>query len=506
MGRGKDQLKTGVLLSYFNLALSCVIPLLYTPIVLRILGQEEYGLYALANTAVGYLSLLSLGFGSTILRYLSFYHAKGQIQEERKAFGFFLLLYCAIAMLVVLGGFVLSTQTEAIFKRGLTAEELPKMRILLVVIAISSAVTFPNSVFSSVAMAHERYLFRKIVDLLLTVLTPASYLIVLWTGHSSVGMAVVGLLVHMAILPVNIWYCISILHIRPLFGRIPGSLLKEMLGFSGFAFMATIVDMLFWSTDKFLLGMMLGTAQVAVYNIGGTFNTMVMGLSSSISDVLAPRVTAMVAQEKGKERLSELFFRAGRLQFLIIALVITGFSVFGRAFIRLWAGEAYADAYWIAILTMFPLCIPLIQNTGLSIVIAQNKHAFRSTVYLIIAIANVVSTALIIPAMGGVGAALCSGVSYILGQGLIMNWFYWRKIGIDIPRFWREIGKMALLPAAMMAVGLGAKRFVALPNWASFFGAVLVYTLLYCAGMYYFALNQEEKELVHGALNKLRRK
>ena len=155
---------------------------------------------------------------------------------------------------------------------------------------------------------------------------------------------------------------------------------------------------------------------------------------------------------------------------------------------------------------MYPLCIPLIQNTGLSIVIAQNKHAFRSTVYLIIAIANVVSTALIIPAMGGVGAALCSGVSYILGQGLIMNWFYWRKIGIDIPRFWREIGKMALLPAAMMAVGLGAKRFVALPNWASFFGAVLVYTLLYCAGMYYFALNQEEKELVHGALNKLRRK
>ena len=42
--------------------------------------------------------------------------------------------------------------------------------------------------------------------------------------------------------------------------------------------------------------------------------------------------------------------------------------------------------YVIALLTMIPLAIPLIQNTGLNIVVAQNKHGFRAIVYLLIAI------------------------------------------------------------------------------------------------------------------------
>ena len=138
-----------------------------------------------------------------------------------------------------------------------------------------------------------------------------------------------------------------------------------MLGFSVFVFIGSIVDMLFWATDKVILGMLASSTAVAVYNIGSTFNGMVMNLSTSVSGVLAPRVTGMVVKEASKEQLTELFIRVGRLQFLIIGLVVSGFTVFGRDFIELWAGPGYRDSYWIAVLTMFPLCIPLIQNLSL---------------------------------------------------------------------------------------------------------------------------------------------
>ena len=49
MVKEKNQLRIGVLLSYINLGISCIIPFVYTPIMLRILGQSEYGLYSLAN-------------------------------------------------------------------------------------------------------------------------------------------------------------------------------------------------------------------------------------------------------------------------------------------------------------------------------------------------------------------------------------------------------------------------------------------------------------------------
>ena len=492
----RSQLKTGAVLSYINLAVSSLIPILYTPVMLRILGEEEYGLFNLSGATVGYLSLLSFGFGSTILRYLSLYRAKGEVENERKVFGFFLVVYSIIAVLVILGGIIISHNVEEFFHKGLHEDELYKMKKLVLIMACSSAVTFPVSVFSSVVLAHERYVFRKLIELLATILAPVANLTALYLGYSAIGMAIAGVIVQVIMLPIYASYCFASLGIYPLFSKIPRNVLSEMLRFSGFVFLAMIVDMLFWSTDKVLLGALASSIAVAVYNIGATFNSVVSSVSSSIMGVLTPRVTAMVACEEENAQFTALFIKIGRLQFIIVALIVSGFAVFGQDFIRLWAGEEYNDAYWIAVMTMFPLCIPLIQNTGVSIVTAMNKHSFRSIVYFVIAVVNVISTALIIPYLGGKGAALCSGVSYLLGQGLIMNIFYWKKIGIDIPLFWKNILKMSWIPFLMLGMGLFIKQYLSFGNWIIFFVGVIIYSLIYCVGMYHFVLNAYEKGLI----------
>ena len=276
-----------------------------------------------------------------------------------------------------------------------------------------------------------------------------------------------------------------------------------MLGFSEFVFLGTLVDMLFWATDKVILGMLASTTAVAVYNVGGTFNSIVMQLSTSISGVLVPRITGMVITDTPKQEWSNLFIRVGRLQFLIIGLIASGFSVFGRVFIELWAGPDYADAFWVAALTMFPLSIPLIQNTGMSIVVAQNKHQFRTIVYFVIAVANVISTYLIVPYMGIIGAALCSCVSYLLGQGIIMNIYYYKVTGLDIPRFWGNILRMAPVPGVMTTVGLFVLKAISLDGWMPFLGGVVVYSASYCLLMYVFAMNDYERDIIRKPLGKI---
>ena len=52
-----DRLKAGVVLSYVSLAAGSIISILYTPVMLRLLGQSEYGLYSLASSTAAYLSL-----------------------------------------------------------------------------------------------------------------------------------------------------------------------------------------------------------------------------------------------------------------------------------------------------------------------------------------------------------------------------------------------------------------------------------------------------------------
>lgn len=498
-----NQLRSGVILSYLNLAISFVIPFVYTPLMLRLLGQAEYGLYSLSNSVISYLSLLSFGFGSTIVRYIAKYRAEGARKAEEETFGFFLLLYGFLGVLVMVGGVILSTSVGGIFAKGLTSGEIGKMRVLTLIMAFNTALSFPLSVFSSMAVAHERYFFRKVMDIVSTTAAPIANLIALYLGFASVGMALAATVVQLLLAPISVGYCFRELKLRPRFVRMPGSLIREMLGFSVFVFIGTLVDMLFWATDKVILGMLASSVAVAVYNVGGTFNNIVMQLSTSISGVLVPRITGMVITNTPKEEWSDLFIRVGRLQFLIIGLIISGFSVFGRVFIDLWAGPDYADAFWVAVLTMFPLCIPLIQNTGLSIVTAQNKHQFRSIVYLIIAIMNVVSTWLTVPTMGIIGAALCSCVSYLLGQGLIMNIYYYKVTGLDIPRFWVNILRMAIVPGGMMAVGLVVMKHLTLDGWLEFLLGVVIYTGIYALLMYRFAMNNYEKDIIRKPVQKL---
>ncbi len=499
----KNELKSGVILSYINLGLGTVIPFIYTPIMLRMLGQAEYGLFSLSSSAVSYLSLLSFGFGSTIVRYISKYRAEGDKSSEEKAYGFFLLLYCVLSVLVLICGAIIAFNIDEIFQRGLSGQELDKMKTLVLIMTFNSALSFPNSVVSSMVTAHEKYVFRKLVDMLSTVMVPLANLIALYLGYASVGMAVAATIVQFAMLPLNAMYCSKKLRIKPVLARLPGTLIKEMLGFSIFVFIGSIVDMLFWATDKVILGMLANSVAVAIYNIGCTFNNIVMNLSTSISGVLVPKITGMVLTNTNKKEWTELFVKVGRIQFIIIALIVSGFTVFGQSFIRLWAGDEYLDAFWVAVLTMFPLAIPLIQNTGISIITAQNKHQFRSIIYLVIAILNVVTTYLIVPYMGIIGAAMCSCVSYLLGQGVIMNIYYYKAVGLDIPLFWRNILHMAVVPIFMIAMGVLMKCFISIDNWLTFFVGVIVFTIVYAVLMYCFAMNDYEKDIIRNPLKKI---
>lgn len=503
MKRQVNQLKAGVVISYINLFASSIIPLLYTPIMLSLLGQAEYGLYSLSSSVISYLTLLTLGFGSTIVRYLSKYRAEGKRKEEEQIFGFFLVLYCGLAILVLLCAVFIANNVELIFQQGLSDAEIDKMQKLVLIMSVNTALSFPISVFSSVISSHEQFIFIKSLNLFSTAALPVANLIALYMGFASVGMAFAGTVMNVILLPVEAGYCLRKINIRPRFVRFPKEFIRELFGFSVYIFIGTIVDMLFWSTDKVILGMLTSSAVVAVYNVGGTFNNMVMQLSTSISSILIPRINGMVIEKNSEEKLTELFIHVGRVQYLIVALVIAGFTVYGQSFIHLWVGEAYKDAYWIAVLTMFPLCVPLIQNTGLNIIIAENKHKFRAIVYLAIAILNVISTYLVVPYLGAIGAALCSCISYLLGQGIIINIYYYKVIKIDIPRFWVNILRMSMIPVLMMVIGLLLNRAVAINSWGIFLAEVICFTMIYAFLMYKFSMNEYEKNIFRSPIKKL---
>ena len=130
--------------------------------------------------------------------------------------------------------------------------------------------------------------------------------------------------------------------------------------------------------------------------------------------------------------------------------IIVGFALFGRRFIELWIGRQYLDAYGITLLLMIPALLPLAQSAALSILDAQFRRTYRSVVLLLSAAVNVFLSIVLIRVMGHWGAAIATAVSTLLGQGVLMNRYYARRIGLEIPRLLREMLRPAL-PAGISA-------------------------------------------------------
>lgn len=500
----RNEKKAGVLLTYVNLAIGFVIPLLYTPVMLRLLGQAEYGLYSLSNSVISYLGLLTLGLGSAIVRYLMQCRTKGAEKEFNEMAGLFLLIYTVIAVLALLVGLGATRFTATLFGQGLTDWEIRKLNLLIVIMSVSTAISFIASVFTSFITCFERYIFLRILAVANTIATPILNLAILYLGMGSVGLALISVSIQGLTCLTYIFYSRNKLGIRPVFRHMPLNQLKSIFQYSSFVFIGLIADMLYWATDKVLIGAMMGTVAVAVYNVGGTFQSMLQNMSSAISNVFTPEVNRSVVEKKPISDMSALLIQIGRVQYLIVSLVLSGFTVFGPKFIDFWAGPGYEEAYIVAMLTMVPLAIPLIQSIAFTVIKAQGTHQFRSVLYAVLAVANAISTYFLIPVMGIIGAALCTCVVFVLGHGIIMNWFYYKKIGLDIPAFWRNIGKMSIVPGVMILVGsFLVKNILPMTSLWWFLGWVIVYTAVFAVLSWIFSMNRYEKDLILSLIRKV---
>lgn len=501
-----NQLKIGVILSYITMFAQNIIGILYTPIMLRLLGKSEYGLYQLVYSVVSYLGLLSFGFGSAYVRFYSRYKVKNDEDGIARLNGMFITIFLIIALISVLAGSVLVFNVELIFKQGLTSSEISIARILMILMVFNLAVTFPSSVFDSYVTAHECYFFQRVVSLLQTVLNPFLTLPLLLMGYKSISLVVVTTILTVGKFIMNVYYCRKKIDMRFKFKNMQFSLLKEIWVFSFFIFLNMIVDQINWSVDKFILGMFGGTVAVAVYAVGGQINTLYMSLSTSVSSVFIPRINTIVADNDDNNQLTDIFTRVGRIQFIVLALVLNGFILLGKYFISVWAGNGYDSAYYVVLLLIIPVTVPLIQNLGIEIQRAKNMHKFRSIIYFMIAIGNVLISIPLTKAYGEVGAAFGTAITMTLGNIIIMNWYYHSCVKLNMKYFWGNIFK--LFPAILISfcIGLVASKIITVNSIINFIFVGCIYAISYLICMYLFGLNSYEKGLFDGAVNKVLRR
>lgn len=498
-----NQLKAGVVLSYLYVFMQTVILMFYTPIMLRLLGKSEYGLYSLVYSVVSYLSVLNFGFGSAFVRYYSRYKTLGKDDKIENLNGMFLIIFCVIGIISLICGSFLDLNVDNMFRNRLTALELQKAKILVKIMVFNISIMFPSAAFDAIITANEEYIFQKVVKLISVIVNPLLVLPLLLMGYKSIALVLVTTVINIFTICVNIWYCKVKLKAKFKFNEFDFSLMKEISVFSFFIFLNSVIDQINWNVDKFLLGMYKGTKTVAVYDVAAQINSFFINISTVVSSVFIPRVNRISVEENPTNKFTDLFIKVGRIQFFVVFLFISGFVIFGKFFITAWAGSGYEESYYVLIILILSISIPLIQNLGIEILRAINMQVFRSVVYFIIAIGNVVLSIYLCKIYGATGAAIGTAFSLIIGNVIIMNIYYQKKVKLNIIEFWKSIAK--IIPSCIPALLLGVLiiKFYVIDNIAKFLSFVLLYTFVYIVSIWCFGLNNFEKDLIRKPARKI---
>ncbi|HJA65500.1 MAG TPA: polysaccharide biosynthesis C-terminal domain-containing protein, partial [Candidatus Mediterraneibacter cottocaccae] len=154
-------------------------------------------------------------------------------------------------------------------------------------------------------------------------------------------------------------------------------------------------------------------------------------------------------------------------------------------------------------LLICPVFIPLIQNLGIEIQRALNKHRFRSFLYIGIAGANLLMSIPLTMAFGVKGAAMGTCVSLLIGNGLIMNLYNHFRVGLDMVYFWKQILRLLLPGAGALVPGMALGAYLTVDSPAEFILAGAGYSLAYAVLEWRFGLNDREKRLVAEPLGKV---
>lgn len=501
-----NQLKAGVVLNYVVIILNTVVGLLYTPYMLRMMGQSEYGLYSLVASVIAYLTVLDLGFGNAIVRYTAKFRAEKKTEEQYEMFGMFFLLYLVIGIIAFGIGLGLYFNVGTLFGDTMTAVELDRARIMMLLLVANLAFTFPMSIWGSIIQAYEDFVFQKSLNIFRIILNTAVMICLLHFGYKAVAMVVVQTIFNVLTLVVNFIYCRRKLniHIYFRFKHFHWGFLKEVAIYSFWIFLNAIMDRVYWSTGQFVLGAIVGTAAVAVFAIAIQLEGMYMQFSTAISSVFLPKVTAMVATNRSRKEISDLFIRTGRIQYIVLAYILSGFIIFGRQFIELWAGAGYSDAYIISLLFFIPLTVPLIQNLGITILQARNEMKFRSVLYIIIALVSLAMQIVLTRYFGGIGCAMGVSGALVVGQILIMNVYYQRRQDLDIKTFWKEISKMSIIPIVLIFSSmLVIRHFFALDSWGKLILGIAAFSLVYIPLFFRFSMTDDERNLFISMFHKI---
>lgn len=495
----RNSKKISVLLSYINILMGMMINLILTPLLIDHLTDESYSMYKVMQSFVGPLIMFNLGVSTIVARSVARYQATDEknLQEKKNTFATAILVSVLMAALVVGIGAIMSFSIPGIYGANYSRELIREGQMIFGVGVMSTALQIVTEAFKGCIIGHEKFVFQYGAQSIQYILRFGWVLLAIKLGWGAVAVSLSGLINIVIILFAYVIYALFVLKERPHLYRLNKNELIQIFSFSLAILLQTIVNQVNNNVDLMILGAVeINKEIITMYSSALTIYTVYNSMITVFANLYFPQAVKEISKGSSPEALTNFVIKPGRIQATVAMAVVFGFAVLGRDFISLWIGEKYMSAYYVTLMLIIPVTIPLVQNVCISILDARLKRMFRSVMLLGMAAINICVSFVLVRFIGFWGTALGTVVALIIGNVIVMNIYYKKVIGIQVFRMFKEIFR-GILPAGLLAGILNIPSlFIGQANIWLFLLKGLVFLTIYVVFLWLFGLNSDEKKQV----------
>lgn len=370
----------------FGWILPLVVSFLTVPYIVRMLGDDGYGVLMLVIAVIGYFSLLDINLTAGSIRYVAEYHAKGDKNSVNEVLSLSLLSYTVIG---IIGASLIYFSTDLFLMDWLKIPQDLKgvTRIIFHLAAIGFFLNIIQSYLSSIPKAIHRFDIAAKIEagfgISLMVLTVA----LLYMGFSLLGVVILRLII--AFLNCMTLFVVvkKMIPYSRFISSISRAVIHKMASFSGYSFLSKIAGTITGNTDRLIIGTLISSAAVTLYTIPFLLASRLMNISVRLSMVLFPVASELGALGK-REDLKEIYISMSRHIFFLNIVITTILCLFSEQILQIWMGNDFAQKTHI-ILVLIALGIfidtltnlPSLVNDGLSFPQVTGGFAFARALF-----------------------------------------------------------------------------------------------------------------------------
>jgi len=434
---------------YLSVASEMLIGLVTLPFNLHHLGAEAYGLWMLTAGVTIHFSILDLGYGGAMVKFIAQYRAHRDARALNEIASTLFFLFAGFGLLAYAIAAGLAFNLEHVF--SITSAQAAIGKWILLIIGIIVAINFPFSVYGGVTSGFQRYDINNMVAIGSNVMVAAVNIAVVLMGYGLIPLVAATSFVRFVtyfIYRRNAYTVYPALQIRPsLFRR---GRLREVTGFSIYSSVIDWANKLNYELDELVIGVFMGAAPVAAWAVADRIISGTQRLTNQGNAVLFPVVVdADATQQIG--RLQQVLIEGTRLSLATVLPIAVVLIVLAYPLVTAWVGAKYLIA--APVIQILAIAVALRVGNATSTTLLKGAGQVRrvAMVNIVTGVINLGLSAALVRPFGLIGVAIGTLVPVAVASICVLFPDACRRVELSVVHAFRR----AVWPAAWPAVATG---------------------------------------------------